>query len=165
MGIEDPPEDVAEQHTPAMPGVDDEELDDVTREEVPWDADPDRRRGAAARGSGGDPGARSRGLRAPAPLIIRRLRGLRPRAEDSPAPSSWQLRVSAGGSEQAGSHHRGERTMASQLSGKRVAILATDGVERVEVEHPRGGLYGAGAVSDLVSVHDGQIQARQLDLI
>ena len=35
--------------------------------------------------------------------------------------------------------------MARDLSGKRVAILATDGVERVELEQPRGALYGAGA--------------------
>ncbi|MDT7629504.1 MAG: protease, partial [Pseudonocardiales bacterium] len=35
------------------------------------------------------------------------------------------------------------------LLGKRVAILATDGVERVELELPRGALYGAGAATDL----------------
>ena len=35
--------------------------------------------------------------------------------------------------------------MAHDLSGKRVAILATDGAERIELEQPRGALYGAGA--------------------
>lgn len=51
------------------------------------------------------------------------------------------------------------------LLGKRVAILATDGVERVELELPRGALYGAGAATDLLSLHSGEIQARQFDLI
>jgi protease I len=51
------------------------------------------------------------------------------------------------------------------LLGKRVAILATDGVERCELEVPRGALYGAGASSDIVSPHDGEIQARQMDIV
>jgi protease I len=55
--------------------------------------------------------------------------------------------------------------MARDLSGMRVAILATDGVERVELEQPRGALYGAGAASDLLSIHPGEIQARQFDLV
>ena len=54
--------------------------------------------------------------------------------------------------------------MAHDLSGMRVAILATDGVERVELEQPRGALYGAGAGTELLSVHSGEIQARQMDL-
>ena len=55
--------------------------------------------------------------------------------------------------------------MARDLSGKRVAILATDGVERIELEQPRGALYGAGADTELLSVHPGEIQARQFDLV
>src|SRR6201990_627817 len=55
--------------------------------------------------------------------------------------------------------------MAPDLSGKRVAILATDGVERVELEQPRGALYGAGADTELLSIHPGEIQARQFDLV
>src|SRR6201996_9631722 len=55
--------------------------------------------------------------------------------------------------------------MARNLSGKRVAILATDGVERVELEQPRGALYGAGADTELLSIHPGEIQARQFDLV
>src|SRR6202012_4542391 len=55
--------------------------------------------------------------------------------------------------------------MARDLDGMRVAILATDGVERVELEMPRGALYGAGARSDLLSIHPGEIQARQFDLV
>jgi protease I len=54
--------------------------------------------------------------------------------------------------------------MTAGLLGKRVAILATDGVERSELEVPRGALYGAGASSDIVSLHDGEIQARQRDI-
>jgi protease I len=55
--------------------------------------------------------------------------------------------------------------MARDLSGKRVAILATDGVERVELEQPRGALYGAGADTELLSIHPGEIQAQQFDLV
>jgi protease I len=55
--------------------------------------------------------------------------------------------------------------MARELQGRKIAILATDGVERVELEQPRGALYGAGAKSDLLSIHPGEIQARQRDMI
>jgi protease I len=55
--------------------------------------------------------------------------------------------------------------MADDLKGMRIAILATDGVERIELEQPRGALYGAGASSDLLSIHTGEIQARQFDLV
>lgn len=55
--------------------------------------------------------------------------------------------------------------MAKELQGKKVAILATDGVERVELEQPRGALYGAGAACDLLSIHPGEIEARQFDMI
>jgi protease I len=54
--------------------------------------------------------------------------------------------------------------MAAELRGKRVAILAADGVERVEVEQPRDALRRAGAETDLLSLHDGEIQARNHDL-
>jgi protease I len=50
------------------------------------------------------------------------------------------------------------------LQGKKVAILAADGVERVELEQPRGALHGAGATTELLSIHPGEIQARQFDL-
>jgi hypothetical protein len=55
--------------------------------------------------------------------------------------------------------------MTMDLANRKIAILATDGVERVELEQPRGALYGAGAASDLLSVHFGEIQARQFDLV
>ena len=54
--------------------------------------------------------------------------------------------------------------MADELKGRRVAILAADGVERVELEQPRQSLDGAGARTELLSLHDGQIQARNNDL-
>ncbi|MEU5835194.1 type 1 glutamine amidotransferase domain-containing protein [Streptomyces diacarni] len=54
--------------------------------------------------------------------------------------------------------------MTEELHGKKVAILATDGVERVELEEPRGALHGAGAETELVSLHTGQINARQMDI-
>ena len=50
------------------------------------------------------------------------------------------------------------------LAGQRVAILAADGVERVELEQPRDALTEVGAQVDLLSIHDGTIQARDHDL-
>jgi protease I len=54
--------------------------------------------------------------------------------------------------------------VAAELRGKRVAILAADGVERIEVEQPREALQQAGADTDLLSLQDGEIQARNHDL-
>ncbi|GAA5074629.1 hypothetical protein GCM10023336_62910 [Streptomyces similanensis] len=54
--------------------------------------------------------------------------------------------------------------MAHQLRGRKVAILAAEGVERVELEQPRGALHGAGARTDVLSIRPGEIQARQGDL-
>ena len=53
---------------------------------------------------------------------------------------------------------------SEQLRGKKVAILAADGVERVEVEQPRDALEQAGASTDLLSLQEGEIQARNHDL-
>ncbi len=52
----------------------------------------------------------------------------------------------------------------TELNGRRVAILAADGVERVELEQPRGALTDAGATTHLLSLQDGQIAARNNDL-
>ena len=54
--------------------------------------------------------------------------------------------------------------MGDALRGRRVAILATDGVERVELEQPREAVEGAGAQVELLSIHDGEIAARNNDL-
>jgi protease I len=49
--------------------------------------------------------------------------------------------------------------MADQkLQGKRVAILAADMFERVELEKPRKALEDAGAQVEVISIHDGEIQ-------
>jgi len=46
-----------------------------------------------------------------------------------------------------------------QLNGKRVAFLATDGVEEVEYTEPRAAVEKAGARAELISIKDGSIQA------
>jgi protease I len=48
--------------------------------------------------------------------------------------------------------------MADTLKGKKVAILAADMFERVELEEPRKALEDAGAETEIVSIHDGEIQ-------
>jgi len=48
--------------------------------------------------------------------------------------------------------------MADKLKGKKVAILAADMVERVELEEPRKALEREGAQTEVVSIHDGEIQ-------
>jgi protease I len=49
--------------------------------------------------------------------------------------------------------------MAEQkLAGKRVAILAADMFERVELEEPRKALDEAGAITEVVSIKDGEIK-------
>jgi protease I len=54
--------------------------------------------------------------------------------------------------------------MSHELLGRRIAILATDGVERVELEQPREALDEAGGVTTLLSLEAGEIQARDHDL-
>jgi protease I len=54
--------------------------------------------------------------------------------------------------------------MSDVLRDRRVAILATDGVERVELEEPRRAVEGAGAQVELLSIRDGEIAARNNDL-
>lgn len=54
--------------------------------------------------------------------------------------------------------------MSNQLEDKKIAILATHGVERVEVEQPRAALQDAGATVQLISLKTGDIQARDHDL-
>jgi protease I len=45
-----------------------------------------------------------------------------------------------------------------KLDGKRVAILAADMFERVELVEPRKALEETGAQTELISIHDGEIQ-------
>jgi protease I len=48
--------------------------------------------------------------------------------------------------------------MAGKLEGKRIAILATDGVEQVELVKQREALEQEGAATELVSLKEGEIQ-------
>lgn len=54
--------------------------------------------------------------------------------------------------------------MANKLQGKTIAILAADGVEKVELEQPRAALKQAGARVEVLSLKAGEIQAREHDL-
>ena len=49
------------------------------------------------------------------------------------------------------------------IAGKRVAILATDGVEQIELTEPRKALDAAGAKTSVVSPNAGTIKAWQHD--
>ena len=48
--------------------------------------------------------------------------------------------------------------MTNELHGKRIAILATDGVEQVELTEPRRALEEAGAEIELLSLEQGEFQ-------
>ncbi|MGM0570536.1 type 1 glutamine amidotransferase domain-containing protein [Marinobacter sp.] len=47
--------------------------------------------------------------------------------------------------------------MTASLKGKKIAVLATDGVEQVELTDPRKTLEEAGADTELVSIKEGNI--------
>ncbi len=49
--------------------------------------------------------------------------------------------------------------MAIDIHGKRIAFLATDGVEEVEYTEPRKAIENAGGTAELISIKDGEIQA------
>jgi protease I len=54
--------------------------------------------------------------------------------------------------------------MAYDLTGKKIAIIAADGVERVEYEKPKEAVESAGATTELLSLESGEIQAMNRDL-
>jgi protease I len=54
--------------------------------------------------------------------------------------------------------------MANDLGDLTIAILAADGVEQVELERPRQAVSDAGARTELLSIHDGEIQAMNHDI-
>ncbi len=54
--------------------------------------------------------------------------------------------------------------MAGKLDGKRIAILATHGVEQVELTGPREAVAREGATTEIVSVSEGEIQAMNNDM-
>lgn len=54
--------------------------------------------------------------------------------------------------------------MADELNGKKIAILAADGVEQVELTEPRTAVENAGAETALLSIDEGEIQAMNGDI-
>jgi protease I len=54
--------------------------------------------------------------------------------------------------------------MADSLNGKKIAIIATDGVEQIELEKPREAVQEAGATTELLSPSTGEIQAMNSDI-
>jgi protease I len=54
--------------------------------------------------------------------------------------------------------------MADELKGKKIAIIAADGVEQVELEDPRQAVEDAGAETELLSIGAGEIQAVEHDI-
>jgi protease I len=54
--------------------------------------------------------------------------------------------------------------MSNELNGKRIAIIATDGVEQPELEQPRDAITGAGGTTELLSLEEGEIQAVNHDI-
>lgn len=54
--------------------------------------------------------------------------------------------------------------MSDELNGKKIAFLATDGVEQVELTQPWAEIKAAGADVELVSLKDGEIQAMKGDI-
>ncbi len=54
--------------------------------------------------------------------------------------------------------------MSDELKGKKIAILAADGVEQVELEQPREAVENAGATTELISLEAGEIQAMDHDI-
>jgi protease I len=49
--------------------------------------------------------------------------------------------------------------MANELQGKKVAFIATEGVEQVELTEPWKAVEQAGAQPELISIEDGEVQA------
>jgi protease I len=54
--------------------------------------------------------------------------------------------------------------MANELTGRRVAILAAEGVEQVELVEPRKAVEAAGATTTLLSLETGKLQAVNSDI-
>jgi protease I len=54
--------------------------------------------------------------------------------------------------------------MADSLHGKKIAIIATDGVEQVELTRPREAVQEAGGTTELLSLDTGSIQAMNSDI-
>ena len=80
--------------------------------------------------------------------------------KEAAEPLLAALRSAAAGKRKS----KGELQMSNSLQGKKVAILAADGVEKVELEQPRAALSEKGAQVQVLSLKTGEIQARNHDL-
>lgn len=87
-------------------------------------------------------------------------------APGNPDPDEMAADVAGGSVAEAIREPAGEEesAMTDRLQGRRVAILAADGVERVEYEQPVDALREQGASTELISLAAGEIQARDHDL-
>lgn len=86
-------------------------------------------------------------------------------ADGNPDPDEMAADVAGGSVAEAIRGPRSEEDdMAERLQGRRIAILAADGVERVEYEQPVDALREQGATTELISLEAGEIQARDHDL-
>ena len=54
--------------------------------------------------------------------------------------------------------------MGTELQGKKIAILAADGVEQVELVEPRDAVHAAGGTTELLSIDAGEIQGMEGDI-
>jgi protease I len=54
--------------------------------------------------------------------------------------------------------------MANELQGMKIAVLAADGVEQVELTEPRDAVQNAGAQTELLSIASGEIQGMSGDI-
>jgi deglycase len=54
--------------------------------------------------------------------------------------------------------------MAEDLNGKKIAFIAADGVEEVELVKPREAVENAGATVELLSIETGEIQSMNEDI-
>jgi deglycase len=59
----------------------------------------------------------------------------------------------------SGTNRESSGRMPSGVSGRKIAFLATDGVEQRDLREPWDALANAGAVLHLISIHPGEIQA------
>ncbi|AXG98658.1 type 1 glutamine amidotransferase domain-containing protein [Deinococcus wulumuqiensis] len=55
-------------------------------------------------------------------------------------------------------------TQTRDLTGKKIAILATDGVEEVELTSPRQAIEAAGGQTELIGLKSGEIQSMKGDI-
>jgi protease I len=56
------------------------------------------------------------------------------------------------------------KRMTGKLDGKRIAILATDGVEKVELERPRAAVEREGARTEIISLAEGEFRTMNHDI-